>query len=376
MNMPSNDSDNTSIGAGHPKQGLFRRIYSALSSVKLALTLLIIILACCIVGVTVYRGAQAGAMIFGTIWFNALLVLLVINTAFCFFPRMWGRKLTLLSFGMILFHMSFVVILMGIVYNSLFYFRGLIRLTEGEALRSSAPESYDSIDKGRFFDFAQLKGETRLIKMHKGYLIGGADKRAAYEIAVGEKDNGKQGIIYITHKLDHNGFQYFNDREGYSLLVVLYDKAGKELYGAHVPLQSFQMKDESYLYATGTKQGPSSFVFPQSPLDPLFDIKAVYVPSKLKERDGEVSFQAWKFSLKGEMPVQKPAAEGKRRIGERFALGDHAIAATEVRYWVIMWVRYEPGKPIVLTSLWAGFAGTILTFIGRMRRGRGAAAGE
>jgi hypothetical protein len=31
-------------------------------------------------------------------------------------------------------------------------------------------------------------------------------------------------------------------------------------------------------------------------------------------------------------------------------------------------VRYEPGKPIVLTSLWVALGGLIITFIGRMQK--------
>jgi hypothetical protein len=51
-------------------------------------------------------------------------------------------------------------------------------------------------------------------------------------------------------------------------------------------------------------------------------------------------------------------------------VGRYYLEAKEVRYWVGMNVRYEPGKPIVLTSLWVGLGGMILTFIGRMRRSR------
>lgn len=166
---------------------------------------------------------------------------------------------------MILFHLSFVAMLGGIIYNSLFYFRGTIRLTEGETLPSGDPQSYDSFDHGRFSNFSRLNGETTLIKMHTGYKVDGEDKRAAYEVAVGEGIRKKQGIIYITHSLDHDGFSYFNDREGYSLLIMLYDAKGREIYGAHIPLQSFKQKDDTYLYATGTKNGPRKFSVSSSP---------------------------------------------------------------------------------------------------------------
>src|SRR5512146_436446 len=165
---------------------MLRKIYTVLSSKTLALALLVVILTCCVTGVTVWRGAEAGRLIFGTSWFNAILVLLVINVACCFFGRIWGRKVTLISFGMIVFHLSFVVMLGGIVYNSLFYFRGVIRLTEGETLPSGDLQSYDLAEHGRFFSLAKLKGETTLVRMHTGYKVDGSDKRAAYEISVGE----------------------------------------------------------------------------------------------------------------------------------------------------------------------------------------------
>jgi cytochrome c biogenesis protein ResB len=360
----------------HPANKLFavvvRKTYNFMSSTRLALVLLITILMCCVAGVTVISGEQAWSSIFNTLWFNCLLVLLVLNVAFCFFGRIWGRKVTMISLGMILFHVSFVAMLGGVIYNSLFYFRATIRLTEGETLLSSDLQSYDAFDHGRFFAFSKLKGETTLLKMHRDYSVDGADKQVAYEVAVGEGHSKIQGIIYVTHKLDHNGFDYFRDKEGYSLLIMLYNGLGKEIYGAHVPLQSLKQKDESFLYTTGSKERPGPIPFPQDPLKPLFGLQVAYRPSLLKgrERAGEAFYQVWKLQGKDSGPRGHTAAEGKAAIGNRVNVGSYYLEAKEVRYWVGMNVRYEPGKPIVLTSLWVGLGGMILTFIGRMRRSR------
>ncbi len=353
---------------------MWNTLYRFFASVRLALALLIIILVCCVIGVTVVRGEQAGALIFGTIWFNALLVVLVVNVAFCFFGRIWGRRVTIISLGMILFHLCFVAMLGGIIYNSMFFFRGLIRLTEGETLPSGDIHSYDYTERGRFFDLSKLKGETTLIKMHAGHKVDGADMKAAYEISVGDGGNKKQGILYITNSLEHKGFQYINDREGYSLLVMLHDKQGRELYGAHVPLQSIKQKDKNdndiYLYTTGTKEAPGSFPYPQEPLKPLFALQIAFQPSliKDKERDGSVYFQVWPLQVADTVPDVKPVVEGKAEIGKQIKAGEYYLSATEVRYWVGMYVRYEPGKPIVLASLWVGLGGLIITFVGRMRK--------
>lgn len=347
---------------------IFRKLYNVLSSVKLAMALLISILVCCVIGVTFVRGERAWVLIFDTLWFNGLLVLLVLNVAFCFFGRIWGRRLTVTSVGMILFHLSFVFILLGITYNSLFYFKGIIRLTEGEALPNMQVESYDAISAGRFFSFSKLKGETKLIKMHKGYKIDGVDKKIAYEISVGEEATKKQGIVYITKKLEYNGFSYFREKEGYSVLITLYDKQGQEVYGAYVPLQSLKQKDGSFLYTTGTKDGPGDFPFPSEPARPQFALQVSYRPSNITERAGEVFFQVWPLS---EMKdgQEEPIAKGKVEVKKKFDAGDYYLEASEIRYWAAMTVRQDPGKVIVLTSLWVGLGGMVITFIGRLRKG-------
>lgn len=359
----------------HPIHKIPRKMYDFLASAKLAMALLVIILACCLLGVTVWRGPEAGRRIFGTLWFNGLLVLLLVNVACCFFGRIWGRRVTIVSFGMILFHLSFVCMFLAIVYNSLFFFRGNIRLTEGEVLPSGDLQSYDAIDKGRFFSFARLRGETALIKMHAGYKVSGEDKRVAYEVAVGEANNRTQGIIYITHKLTHRGVDYFNDREGYSLLIMLSDKKGQELYGAHVPLQSIVLGKDRVEYSTGYKDNggvikKEVIPFPAPPERTLFALKTEYLPSKQKERAGDVLYQVFPLDEKGNPVRDKALAEGKAAIGKKFKVGDHFVEVKEVRYWVGMMVRYEPGKPIVLTSLWVGLAGMIITTIGRTVRRR------
>lgn len=370
----NNDSDNVeSLSAqGKRPDTVLRKIYNFLSSAKLAMALLVIILACCLAGVTVWKGVDAGRVIFTALWFNGLLGLLVLNIVCCFFPRMWGRKLTLVSFGMILFHLSFVAILGGIIFNSMFYFRGLIRLTEGESLPSSDLQSYDAVDKGRFFSYSKLRGETRLIKMHTGFKVSGEDKRAAYEISVGEENDRTKGILYITHSLSHRGFDYFNDKEGYSLLLMLSDRRGQELYGAHVPLQSIVLGKDRFEYSTGYRDYDKNMIkkdvvpFPPPPENILYAVKMEYLPSKFKERSGSVLYQVFPLDEKGLPQRDKPLAEGKAAIGEGFIAGDKFFEVKEVRYWVGMMVRYEPGKPIVLASLWVGLAGMIITTVGRM----------
>lgn len=333
---------------------------AVLSSPVLAISLLVAVLACCLVGVTLLTAADAWERIFTTLWFNALLVLLAVSSGVTFLARTWGRKLSVLHAGMILFHVSFLSLLGGVVYNGLFRFEGIIRLTEGETLRNSDPASYDTIQVGRFFDFARLRGETTLLKLHWGYQVDGQDKRAAYEIAVGEAGRKVSDKIYVTQNLTHDGVRYLVEKEGYSVGVALVGDDGQDLYAAMVPLQSHGKPGGKFEYTTGSANAREPMRFPAAPEQARFLLDVSYVPRKTVDREGEVTFRV--------RPLDGGAAEevGRAPVGGRVKVGRWTLEAREVRYWVGMVARHDPGLMTVLTSLWAGFAGMTLIFVGRI----------
>jgi hypothetical protein len=240
-----------------------------------------------------------------------------------------------------------------------------MRLTEGETIQNGQPESYDEIEHGRFFDFSRLRGETTLVKMHRDYQVGRDNKRAAYEIAVREGRAETRGVIYVTEYLDVGGLRYFCLKEGYSVLVVMSDKEGRELYGAHVPLQSQMQEGGGHHYATGSAEQAAGFPFPAAPEHPRTELLVTFWPS-LQERAGKVGFEVRPLGGKG-----APASERKGMVdvGGSFDAGDFALSPREIRYWVGMDVRYDPGLNVIMASLGAGLAGMFLTLFGRLRQG-------
>lgn len=406
----------------HPINRIARIIYDKLASSKLAMFLLIAILLSCLSGGVFFKDETARQVIYGSLWFNGLLVLLVINVACCFFGRIWGRKVTIISFGMILFHLSFVVMFLAIVINSLFGFEGVLKMTEGETVSNRDAQFYDDVNRGLFFSYSWLKGEMSLLKVHRGFMVDGGEKNIAYDISVQQAGaREKKGTIYINNKFDYNNVEYFRDREGYSILVVLNDKQGNELYGTHIPLQSIKQKNGTYIYTTGTKKGPALFNFPPEDGKSHFGLQFDYLIDPFKDRAGKVKFHIWPLadqsgghgpnqaadksshadlpahnmdnkadspsstndmhaqnagnhdatgSLSGMQPMMNKLAEGTVAINEKFTFGEYQLSPREVRYWVGMKVLYSPGKPVVLVSLWVGLSGLIITAIGRFKKAK------
>jgi hypothetical protein len=234
-------------------------------------------------------------------------------------------------------------------------------------LPNGDPQSYDTINMGRFFSFSKLKGDATLIKLHTGYKVDGDNKRAAYEVSVGSGPMRNTGIIYLTKHLEYRGFSYYPEKEGYSALAVLSDKQGREIYGGFLALQSLKTKEDgSYIYTVGTKDGATVINFPPEPNTPIMAMNIAYRPDKKSEKAGDIYFDVYPVTRQDVKMPEKPLISGKVGVGASFDTGTAKLAVKEIRYWTAMTVRYEPGKPIVLTSLWVGLFGITLTTLARM----------
>lgn len=348
---------------GRRRRGLARAAFDVISSPRLAIALLVAVLACCLVAATAFDPEDAWRVIFSALWFNGLLVALAISSGLTFLVRYWGRRLTVISVGMILFHVCFLTMLGGVVYNGLFHFKGILRLAEGETLPLGDPASYDVVEAGRWFDFARLRGEATLVKMHVGYKVAGLDKRAAYEITVGQPGAKVTDVIYMTQNLEVDRVRFLVEKEGYCVGVVLQDRAGQDLYAGLLYLQSLKQKDGSYLYSTGTAQGAGAIAFPAEPAAPDYWLQVIYVPKLGDEQHGEVVLDVSPWVEEGHGGAK---VTGRVPLGGRVEVDDRALQARELRYWVGMNVRHDPGLTVILASLWTGLGGMAMTFVGRI----------
>lgn len=350
--------------------GILRKVFDFLRSRALALALMIVILATISVTTAVLPEPVGRRLVFYSLWFNALLVLLVLNTACCFFSRIHRRGWNIISTGMIIFHLSFVGMFAGITVNSLVYYKGAMRLTEGESVEVRDPNAYDGEYWGRFFKHEWMRGVLTFHKLHTQYKEGALNKGVADEISIVDGNQHARGIIYPTRHLAFNGFKFFRNKDGFAPLFVLYGKDGRELYGAYVSLQSFEQKKGVFLYTTGTKkEGPGSAEFPQiAGMPPLFKIQFTYHLPKLESGIKKASFKVWEYDRDKKNGQGRLLYEGTAPLGEKVSFGDYALSMKEVRYWTSIDVLYNPGQPIVLTSLWVGLGGIVVTTIGRLMR--------
>ena len=98
---------------------MLNKLFRLLWSTKVALVLLVLIFLSCVVGVSLPR-AVGHEVVFSSLWFNLLLVLLIVNTVFCIAKRI--RIMSLSQAGTTVFHLGLVLLFAGVVYDQLFFF--------------------------------------------------------------------------------------------------------------------------------------------------------------------------------------------------------------------------------------------------------------
>lgn len=84
------------------------------------MALLVLVLISCAVGVILPKEA-ASALVFSSLWFNSLLILLIVNIVFCTFKRIKVFRLS--KIGTTIFHLSLVLLCAGVVYDQLFFLK-------------------------------------------------------------------------------------------------------------------------------------------------------------------------------------------------------------------------------------------------------------
>jgi hypothetical protein len=381
-----------------------------LRSTKLAIVLLVLVLLFSLLG-TILSPALGREIIFSSLWFNFLLILLIVNILFCNFKRI--KRLSVKSvlsvetvssvesvsplspltdertkrlhglnflslFGSIIFHFSFVLLFIGVIYNSLFFFEGGIRLTEGESLSCGDEQNYDWMRKGRFFKIVKLQdlGEIYFHKLYPSYYVKNDYKGVANKIVLRpgmnqsgsyQESNKKEGIIYVNSPLKYKGFEFYQEMDGFSPLFVFRDEWRRVLGGGYAPLNAVRRSKGDFNYLGG-------FLFPLE--NPLYYIWSVYFP-KTKNEKAKVFLEIKQIFSPSQSMHQngtyqgekgKRLFKGKVFLKEMASAGNFFISVDEIRFWSRMKIIYRPGLSLIFSSFWLALGGISLTTLTKWGR--------
>ena len=283
--------------------------------------------------------------------------------------------------GNLLFHLSLILILVGVSVGSLFGMRGSAIITTGERFINLAT-SYDSIDYGKLTDETSLN--TYSIRLNR--FVGEYDPitnipldYSAYVTTIDEQGNQRDQVIKVNSPLTFGTSRVYLQANGYSPFVTVRDEVGNVTFQGAVPF----LPQDTNLRSIGSIKVPeaspqigfvSSFV-PTYERDPQMGAISVY-PLLLEPK---LLFSIWEgdLGLDTGIPqsIYKIDTTSMKRIaldslapGESYSFNGGSITFEKVEPWINLQIVRDPGKSYSLIGGILALLGLLASLFGRRRR--------
>lgn len=240
--------------------------------------------------------------------------------------------------GSVLFHVSFLVIFLGVLCGTLFGMKGYVELVEGQPFEDKH-ENYAFLSEGRFFNEGHQRFSVLFSQFSPRYYEDGSPQEYRAHLAAGEKHEAlKEYDVRVNHPADIHGVRFYYIRHGFAALLKI-TQDNKEKY----EWLAFEERQDRYIRTGRLK----SFDLP---------FHAVFTPNR-KVLQGAAHKNEAKdpyLFLQFSDPIKGALKPGEHR----YFLGT-SVDFVEVRYWTGFSVVHDPGLPVV----YFGFALCVLGLI-------------
>ncbi|MBK8459113.1 MAG: cytochrome c biogenesis protein ResB [Micropruina sp.] len=292
--------------------------------------------------------------------------------------------------GNLVFHVSLVVMLIGLAWASLLGYKGNTIVVEGQAFSNTLTQ-YDDLTTGAAFAPEQLDRFTIWVdqfdvKFETGPVQRGAARLFLAKVRVAEAGETRPGVIEVNNPLIFGSSTVHLVGHGYAPVVTVRDGAGDVAFSGPVPFlpqdgnftslgvikapdarPSRLAFEGSFLPATVTDELGTRSVFPDA-VNPELFLTAWTGPPREETGAPENVYSLDKAGL-----VQ--LTEGEKKVafrlkpGESFDLpGGGSISFDSWKRWTKLQVGHTPGLWLVLVSVLVAVTGLCLSLFIRPRR--------
>jgi cytochrome c biogenesis protein len=282
--------------------------------------------------------------------------------------------------GNLLFHLSLILILVGVCFGSLFGMRGEAIVSVGERFINVAT-SYDTLS------FGKLTGEKSLspfeIKLDK--FVGQYDPKTNapkdYTAWVTVTDNGRtyKKVMKVNQPLTFGNTRVYLQANGYSPVVTVRDSQGNVALQGPIPF----LPQDGNLRSIGAIKVPDA--------EPQIGFVASFVPTNARAAgqgaisifpellDPKLLFSIWKGDLGLDSGVPQSVYRidttklekvglGSVKPGETFTYPEGSITLETVVPWINLQIVEDPGKSYALVGGIVAVLGLLSSLYGRRRR--------
>ena len=284
--------------------------------------------------------------------------------------------------GNLLFHLSLVLVLIGVGIGSLLGSRGDAILNVGDRFINT-PTSYDILGFGKFQAEDSLSPFSITVKDFQAQYDSVTNAPIDYTLTVstanpvGSAEDIK--IIKVNKPLAYGNTKIYLQATGYSPIVIIKDKQGKVVFEGPTPF----LPQDSNLSSIGAIKVPD--------MDPQIGFVGSFLPTADRDPvrggfssypevlDPRLLFSIWKgdLGLDSGVPqsVYRIDTSKMERIGlkalvlnESFDFGEGSITFTGWNSWVNLQIVSDPGKIYALVGAILAISGLLISLFTRQRR--------
>ncbi len=282
--------------------------------------------------------------------------------------------------GNLLFHLSLILILVGVSFGALFGMRGEAIINVGERF-INVPTTYDSLSLGRLSNEKSLNSfEIKLDRFAAQY-DPRTNQPRDYSAWVTVTENGKSSkkLLKVNKPLTFGNTRVYLQANGYSPVVTVRDSQGNVALQGPVPF----LPQDGNLRSIGAIKVPDAI--------PQVGFVGNFLPTNQRtETQGSISifpelldpkllFSIWKGDLGLDSGIPQSVyrldtsnlqriALGSVKPGETYTYAEGSITLETVVPWVNLQVVKDPGKNYALLGGIVAVLGLLSSLYGRRRR--------
>jgi cytochrome c biogenesis protein len=292
--------------------------------------------------------------------------------------------------GNLVFHLSLLVLLVGVAWGAWFGYRGSVVVVEGEGFANTLTQ-YDDFSPGRGFTTALLAPFSFTLDSFDATFLTDGPRR-------GQPDSFEAGVTYLTspdagptetnisvnHPLGVDGAKVFLIGSGYAPEFTVRDGRGRVVYSGAVPAlpQDASFTSTTVVKVPDAQPDQLGFNVTVTPTAPQFvDPKTGPVSAFPEADDPRVYLGAWAGDLGLDSGVPQNVYQldtadleqlGRKDlgVGETWKLpgGRGSITFDGLSEFANMQVASDPGRWLALVAVVTGLAGVSLSLLVHRRR--------
>lgn len=297
--------------------------------------------------------------------------------------------------GNLIFHLSLVVLLIGVAIGSLGGVKGIALVVEGDGFANTVTQ-YDQVTPGRAYNLGNLPPfsftlDDFVATYEAGPVQTGAARTFEAHLSVVDEPGAapRSATVQVNSPLNVDGFKVFLVGHGYAPVFTVKDGRGRVVLDQPVPCipqdgnfssqcvvkvpdaRPDQLAFTGYFFPTVIEGGGPQSYFPGAE-NPQAYLNAWTGDLHLDDGVAQsvYSLDTAKLTAVKSKPTDGIPLVMPLKIGQTYTLPDGlgTITFTGLQEWATFEVAHDPGKGMALTGAMTAIAGLLLSLFVRRRR--------